>query len=179
MIQSDGRIDVRYNNASKPKFAPFAQMGGEDYRFTMQNELDLVCHACQAPWPQLAKIGGAIVNIGSFTGIQGARALPQAAHAAAKGVVIALTRQLTAEGVAVGVRVNCASPVVMAIPPVLVMFEQCGENAPVAPVLKRTIDGKPGDPLAVTYAGLHRASDETKWVTGSHHVADDGAHAVM
>ena len=132
-IERHGRIDVLYNNASMPKFAPFAQMSGEDYRFTIQNELDLVWHACQSAWPHLAAVGGAIVNIGSGAGIQGARALPQAAHAAAKGAVIALTRQLAAEGVAVGVRVNCVSPGVMATPPVLAMFEEFGEERTCRP----------------------------------------------
>ena len=178
-IERHGRIDVLYNNASMPKFAPFAQMSGEDYRFTIHNELDLVWHACQSAWPHLAAVGGAIVNIGSGAGIQGARALPQAAHAAAKGAVIALTRQLAAEGVAVSVRVNCVSPGVMATPPVLAMFEEFGESAPVAPIIERTIDGKPGDPLAVAYAGLYLASDEAKWVTGSNLVVDGGASAMM
>ena len=178
-IERHGRIDVLYNNASMPKFASFAQMGDEEYRFTIQNELDLVWHACQSAWPHLAAVGGAIVNIGSGAGIQGARALPQAAHAAAKGAVIALTRQLAAEGVAVGVRVNCVSPGVMATPPVLAMFEEFGENAPVAPIVERTIDGKPGDPLAVAYAGLYLASEEAKWVTGSHLIVDGGASAMM
>jgi meso-butanediol dehydrogenase/(S,S)-butanediol dehydrogenase/diacetyl reductase len=86
-------------------------------------------------------------------------------------------RQLAAEGVAVGVRVSCVSPGVMATPPVLAMFEEFGENAPVAPILERTSYGKPGDPLAVAYAGLYLASDEANWVTGSHLVVDGGAHA--
>ena len=85
-----------------PRFAPFAEQSDEDYLFTIQNELHLVWRACQIAWPYLAQVGGAIVNIGSVAGIAGARALPQAAHAAAKGGVLALTRQLAAEGVAVG-----------------------------------------------------------------------------
>lgn len=174
-----GRIDVLYNNASLPRFAPFAQMSDDDYLFTIQNELHLVWHACQSAWPHLAAVGGTIVNIGSGAGIQGARALPQAAHSAAKGAVIALTRQLAAEGIAVGVRVNCVSPGVMATPPVLAMFEELGDKAPVNPIIERTIDGKPGDPLAVAYAGLYLASDEAKWVTGSHLVVDGGASATM
>jgi meso-butanediol dehydrogenase/(S,S)-butanediol dehydrogenase/diacetyl reductase len=178
-VERFGKVDVLYNNASMPKFAPFAQMSGEDYRFTIQNELDLVWHACQSAWPHLAKSGGAIVNIGSVAGVQGARALPQAAHAAAKGAVIALTKQLAAEGIAVGVRVNCVSPGVMATPPILAMYAELGDEAPVAPIVERTISGKPGDPLAVAYAGLYFASDEAKWVTGSHLVVDGGAHAVM
>lgn len=178
-VERFGRVDVLYNNASMPKFAPFTQMSGEDYRFTIQNELDLVWHACQSAWPHLAKSGGAIVNIGSVAGVQGARALPQAAHAAAKGAVIAVTKQLAAEGIAVGVRVNCVSPGVMATPPILAMYAELGDRAPVAPIVERTISGKPGDPLAVAYAGLYFASDEAKWVTGSHLVVDGGAHAVM
>ncbi|MCG2621979.1 SDR family oxidoreductase [Arthrobacter sp. I2-34] len=173
------RIDVLYNNASLPRFAPFAQTSDDDYQFTIQNELHLVWHACQAAWPHLAAAGGAIVNIGSGAGVQGARALPQAAHAAAKGAVIALTRQLAAEGIAAGIRVNCLSPGVMATPPVLAMFDEFGEDAPVAPIFERTIDGKPGDPLAVAYAGLYLASDEAKWVTGAHLVVDGGASAIM
>lgn len=174
-----GRVDVLYNNASAPRFAPFAQMRDEDYRFTIQNELDLVWRACQSAWPHLVASGGAIVNIGSGAGIQGARALPQAAHAAAKGAVIALTRQLAAEGIADGIRVNSVSPGVMATPPVLAMFEKFGDHAPVQPIVERTIDGKPGDPLAVAYAGLYLSSDEAKWVTGTNLVVDGGASAIM
>ena len=45
--------------------------------------------------------------------------------------------------------------------------------------LERTIDGRPGEPSAVAYAGLYLASDEAKWVTGSNIVVDGGAHAYM
>lgn len=174
-----GRIDVLYNNASLPRFAPFGLMSDEDYRFTLRNELDLVWLASQVAWPHLAMTGGAIVNIGSGAGLQGVRSLPQAAHAAAKGAVIALTRQLAAEGVAVGVRVNSVSPGVMATPPVLAMLEEFGERAPMMPVIERTIDGRPGDPIAVAYAGLYLASDEAKWVTGVNLNVDGGASALM
>lgn len=174
-----GRIDVLYNNASLPRFGPFAVQSDADYVFTIQNELDLVWRACQVAWPHLAKSHGAIVNIGSGAGIQGARALPQAAHAAAKGAVLALTRQLAAEGVAVGVRVNSVSPGVMNTPPIQAMYRELGEKAPVAPIVERTITGQPGDPIAVSYAGLYLASDEAKWVTGINIVVDGGASSFM
>lgn len=177
--EKHGRIDVLYNNASHPKFGPFADQPEEDYDYTIQNELDLVWHACQLAWPHLVKSGGAIVNIASVAGLQGARDLPQAAHAATKGAVLGLTRQLAAEGVAAGVRVNSVCPGVMATPPILEMIEQHGEHAPVSSILERTITGKPGDPLAVAYAGLYLASDEAKWVTGTNIVVDGGAHAIM
>ena len=178
-VLEHGRIDVLYNNASMPRFAPFAQQSDEDYLFTIDNELHLVWRACQVAWPHLAEARGAIVNIASVAGIAGARALPQAAHSAAKGAVLALTRQLAAEGIAVGVRVNSVSPGVMGTPPVLAMYDDLGTSAPVAPIVERTISGKPGDPMAVAYAGLYLASDEAAWVTGTNIVVDGGAHAIM
>ncbi|RRJ85730.1 SDR family oxidoreductase [Gulosibacter macacae] len=174
-----GRIDVLYNNASMPKFGPFADQPVEDYDFTIRNELDLVWHACQLAWPHLAAVRGAIVNIASVAGLQGARALPQAAHAAAKGGVLALTRQLAAEGVAAGIRVNSVCPGVMGTPPILRMYEELGDAAPVASIVERTIDGRPGDPKAVAWAGLYLASDEATWVTGANIVVDGGAGAYM
>jgi meso-butanediol dehydrogenase/(S,S)-butanediol dehydrogenase/diacetyl reductase len=178
-VARHGRIDVLYNNASMPRFAPFAEQSDEDYLFTIDNELHLVWRACQVAWPLLAEVGGAIVNIGSGAGLAGVRTLPQAAHAAAKGAVLALTRQLAAEGIAVGIRVNSVSPGVMATPPVLAMYEQMGADAPVAPVVERTITARPGDPMAVAYAGLYLASDEAAWVTGANIVVDGGASAIM
>ena len=174
-----GRIDVLYNNASMPRFAPFAKQSDADYVFTIENELHLVWRACHVAWPHLTRSRGAIVNIGSVAGIEGARALPQAAHAAAKGGVLALTRQLAAEGIAVGIRVNSVSPGVMGTPPILAMYEELGEGAPVAPIVERTISGKPGDPIAVAYAGLYLASEEASWVTGTDIVVDGGAHSIM
>jgi len=173
------RIDVLYNNASAPRFAPFGVQSEVDYRFTIRNELDVVWHACQAAWPYLVASRGAIVNIGSGAGLQGARTLPQAAHAAAKGAVMALTRQLAAEGIAVGIRVNSVSPGVMDTPPIRTMYAELGDKAPVAPIVARTLDGKPGDPMAVAFAGLYLASDEARWVTGANIVVDGGASATM
>lgn len=174
-----GRIDVLYNNASAPRFAPFAEQRPEDYEFTIRNELDVVWHASQLAWPHLERSRGAIVNIGSGAALQGARALPQAAHAAAKGAVVALTRQLAAEGIAVGIRVNSVSPGVIGTPPIQAMYRELGDDAPVAPIVARTIDGRPGDPLAVAYAGLYLASDEAAWVTGTNISVDGGASSTM
>ena len=93
--------------------------------------------------------------------------------------MLALTRQLAAEGIAVGIRVNSVSPGVMGTPPILAMYEELGASAPVAPIVERTITGRPGDPIAVAYAGLYLASDEAAWVTGTDIVVDGGAHSIM
>ena len=50
------------------------------------------------------------VLVGSTAGLTGSLTLMRAAHTATKGGVIALTRQLAAEGAWFGIRVNCISP---------------------------------------------------------------------
>ena len=97
---------------------------------------------------------------------QGARALPQAAHAAAKGAVIALTRQLAAEGVAVGIRVNCVSPASWRRR----RYSRCSRSSARTHRSPRSSSARStasrGTRCAVAYAGLYLASDEAKWVTG-------------
>jgi meso-butanediol dehydrogenase / (S,S)-butanediol dehydrogenase / diacetyl reductase len=169
-------IDVLYNNASRPRYAPFAEMSDGDYRFTLEHELTLVWYCCQAAWPHLvARGGGAIVNVGSIAGMLGAPGFPMAAHAATKGAVIALTRQLAAEGAAHGIRVNTISPGVINSPPVKRMARELGDAAPFTGLICNTITGAPGEPEDVAYAALYLACEESRWVTGTNLVVDGGA----
>jgi NAD(P)-dependent dehydrogenase (short-subunit alcohol dehydrogenase family) len=177
-VNAHGGIDVLYNNASLPRFGPFPEMSSEDYSYTVRNELDVVWYPAQAAWPQLvARGGGAIVNIGSIAGVVGLRDMPQSAHAATKGAVIGLTAQMAAEGAAVGIRVNCISPGVINSPPVQEILAV--ENSPLRPVIGATALGRPGEPEDIVYAALYLASDEAKWVTGTHLVVDGGASVLI
>jgi NAD(P)-dependent dehydrogenase (short-subunit alcohol dehydrogenase family) len=174
-----GGVDVLYNNASLPRFAPFQEMTPEDYRFTVRNELDVLWYPSQAVWPYLIERGGgAIVNIASIAAIIGLRDLPQSAHAATKGAVIGLTAQMAAEGAAVGIRVNCISPGVINSPPVQEILA-VGEQSPLRPVIKATALGRPGEPEDIVYAALYLASDEARWVTGTHLVVDGGSSVLI
>ena len=89
----------------------------DSYAITIRNELGTTWHSTQAAWPHLISPGGgAVLMCGSITGINGSRDLLQAALVAAKGAVMALTRQLAAEGAAHGIRVNSVSPGLIATP---------------------------------------------------------------
>jgi NAD(P)-dependent dehydrogenase (short-subunit alcohol dehydrogenase family) len=177
-LETFGRVDCLYNNASLPRFAPFGQMSVEDYEFTLRNEIDLVWHPSQAAWAHLADSpSGNIVNIGSIAGIVGLRRMPEAAHALTKGAIIGLTAQLAAEGASVGIRVNCISPGTINSPPVQEIMKQ--PDSPLLDMVATTASGKLGEPEDIVYAALYFASDEAKWTTGAHLVVDGGSSVLI
>jgi meso-butanediol dehydrogenase/(S,S)-butanediol dehydrogenase/diacetyl reductase len=174
-----GRIDILYNNASKPEFAPFPEMTLEAYRFTVANEIDLVWHVCQAAWPHLRESGGVILNTASIAGIIGTRDLMQSAHVLTKGAIISFTRQLAAEGAAHGIRANSVSPGVIASPPVQAQLDLLGNEAPMMSMIRTTAGGAAGQPQDIAYAALYLVSDEARFVTGENLVVDGGATVLL
>jgi meso-butanediol dehydrogenase/(S,S)-butanediol dehydrogenase/diacetyl reductase len=173
-VEAFGGIDILYNNASVPKFGPVGAMPDEDWDFTLRNELDLVWHCCGAAWPHLVERDGAsIVNVASVAALVGDRGMPEGAHAATKGAVIALTRQLAAEGAAVGIRANCISPGVVRGPVTEEMLG-LGDQNPLKALLDTTAWGRAAEPEEIVHAALFLASDEASYVTGVNLPVDAG-----
>jgi NAD(P)-dependent dehydrogenase (short-subunit alcohol dehydrogenase family) len=169
-----GGIDVLYNNAAGAGFAPFAEMSLELWRHVIRVELDIVFHTTQPAWRHLRATGNSsIINTASMSGLRGIAPLGQAAHSAAKGGVIALTRTLAAEGAPDGIRANTISPGFVKSPATdkfvgdeLRAF-QMGMH-----LIRRPGLGEDIAPLAV-----YLASDESVWVTGQNYSIDGGVTA--
>jgi meso-butanediol dehydrogenase / (S,S)-butanediol dehydrogenase / diacetyl reductase len=169
-----GGIDILYNNASTQRFAPIEELSSDDWDFTIRNELNLVFYTCKAAWPHLIRRGGgSILNIGSIAGIRGVEFMAQNAHGAAKGGVIALTRQLVAEGGRYNIRANVISPGLIETPNTRRLidnpfpaFREMYERMPL---------GRHGRPEDIVNAALFLVSDQASWINGAHLVIDGGS----
>lgn len=170
-VAKAGRLDILYNNASAVQFAPMSGMTQEIWSFTIRNELDIIYHVTRAAWPHFEAQGhGVILSTASISGHRGSQGIGAAAHAAAKGGVIALTKQFAAEGARIGVRANCISPGAVITP---------GLVAALSPEQRTHLDqahpiGRAGRPEDIAYCALYLVSDEANWVTASDFVVDGG-----
>lgn len=165
-----GGVDVLYNNAAIPVFAFLDDLTAEQWRSTMTNELDNVFYVTSAAWPHLKTGGGAIISTASVAAESGDGHLGLAAHAAAKAGVIALTRQLAAEGAPFGIRANSISPGFVNSPRVSHMPAELRAYMSET----RTMLRRGAEPLEVAYLALYLASDESRFVTGSNFHIDGG-----
>jgi NAD(P)-dependent dehydrogenase (short-subunit alcohol dehydrogenase family) len=166
-----GRVDVLYNNASAARMAPVADLSVEDWRFTIRNELDLVFFVTKYAWPHLAASGGVIINTASVAGWVGSNMAPTVAHAATKGGVIALTRQLAVEGAPHGIRAVSISPGTVATPATAELFADPGVQQAMAAV---NLVPRAGQPEEVVAVAAFLASDEASFVTGADWIVDGG-----
>ncbi len=168
-----GGIDVVYNNASAPRVGPFDEVSWDDWRFTLHNELDLIFTVTHAAWPHLiARGGGAIVNTASVSAHRGATFIEQAAHGAAKGGVLAITRHLAASGARHGIRANSISPGLIVTPQIEPFLDEPGH--PVHEMLRSHPLGRLGSPDDVARVALFLASDDAAYLNAVDIIIDGG-----
>ena len=172
-----GGIDVLYNNASAPRVGPFEDMTWEDWRFTQRNELDRIFTVTRAAWPHLiARGGGVIVNTASVSAYRGAAFIEQAAHGAAKGGVLAITRHLAASGARHGIRANSISPGLIVTPQISDFLDAPGH--PVHEMLRTHPLGRLGQPEDVARVALFLASDDASYLNAVDIVVDGGQSVI-
>ncbi|TWB87740.1 NAD(P)-dependent dehydrogenase (short-subunit alcohol dehydrogenase family) [Bradyrhizobium macuxiense] len=172
-VRKHGRVDVLYNNAASVRMAPFSEMTAQQWQETLRCELDVVFFPTKAVWPHMvAQQGGSIINIASVAGMLGGEGTGASAHAAGKGGVIALTRQLATEGAPHWIRVNSIAPGPILTENIRPRYEadmRLRAQFDDTPALART-----GCPIDVAYAGLFLASDEALYITGVNLPVDGG-----
>ena len=173
-----GGIDVVHNNAGATRFSPIAETSYADWSFVVCNELDIVFLVTKAAWPHLiARGGGRVLLVGSTAGITGSLTNHRIAHTATKGGVVAMTRQLAAEGAAHGIRANCISPGMIRTP--ATERDLLAPDHPLRTIAHAIPLGRIGTPEEVARCALFLASDEASYVTGANLVVDGGWSAVL
>lgn len=103
-----GRIDALVNNAGMADFGPIEETDFARWRAVMATNLDGVFLMSQAALPALKQTRGAIVNIGSISGLRASTL--RVAYGTSKAAVIHLTKQQAAEMGEFGIRANCVCP---------------------------------------------------------------------
>jgi meso-butanediol dehydrogenase / (S,S)-butanediol dehydrogenase / diacetyl reductase len=177
-VQQHGRIDVLYNNAGATRFDRIEDESYEDWQFTLRNELDVVFLATKHAWPYLKQCGGSVILVGSTAGLTGSMTLMRSAHTVTKGGVIALTRQLAAEGAWCGIRVNCISPGMVMTPATQDDIFGNPEH-PMYRVREHIPLGRIGTPDDIAPCAVFLASDESSYMTGANLVIDGGWSVVL
>lgn len=168
--QRHGKIDVVHNNAFMVEVARAGQTSEASWDRQIAVDLSAVYHSVRAFISGLQQTKGCIVNTASVHALMGFPGHP--AYAAAKGGMVALTRQLAVD-YGPDVRVN-------AVLPGCVMthawdkVDQAGFDANVA----RTTAGRIGEPEEVAAAVAFLASDEASYITGTSLVVDGGMTAL-
>lgn len=103
-----GRIDALVNNAGVADFGPIEETTFARWQSVMRTNLDGVFLCSQAVIPALRQSRGAIVNIGSISGLRASTL--RVAYGTSKAAVIHMTKQQAVELGEYGIRVNCVSP---------------------------------------------------------------------
>jgi NAD(P)-dependent dehydrogenase (short-subunit alcohol dehydrogenase family) len=103
-----GRLDVLVNNAAYQQHQKtLGEITDEQLETTFKTNIFGYFYMARAALKYL-KPGGAIVNCGSITGLEGSKELLD--YSATKGAIHAFTKSLAQNLVEKGIRVNCVSP---------------------------------------------------------------------
>jgi len=174
-VTSYGGFDILYNNAGTAWIARMEEMTDKIWHDTIRSELDTVYQVSKAAWPHLvARGGGSIINVGSVSGKIGSETVTGVAHSASKGAVIAMTRQLAAEGGQHGIRANTISPGLIRTP----QTEWAISSSALDGILRQVMIKRIGTPDDIVSCALYLASDEASWVTGADFAVDGGTSAL-
>lgn len=113
-VEEFGGLDVLVNNAGASFMANFEGISENGWKTIVDINLHGTYHCSQVAGEQMREQGGAIVNLASVAGTEGA---PYMSHyAAAKAAVVNLTQTLAFEWASDDVRVNCIAPGFVATP---------------------------------------------------------------
>jgi NAD(P)-dependent dehydrogenase (short-subunit alcohol dehydrogenase family) len=169
-----GRIDVLFNNAAivHERDQSILETDLEAWQKVQDVDLKSVFLCCKYGIPHLLESGGgSVINTASFVAVMGS-ATSEISYTAAKGGVLALSRELGVEFARRGVRVNALCPGPVSTPLLEELFAKDPEQA--ARRLIHVPIGRFAHPREIAQGALFLASDDSSYVTASTFLVDGG-----
>lgn len=170
-----GRIDVLHNNVGIVETGGPVEASEDSWDRVVAVNQTSVFLTCKHVIPHmLEQKGGSIVNIGSIAGIRWI-GFPYLAYSATKAALLAMTSNMAVQYAANGIRVNCVLPGLMNTPlirePLVKTYggdldEMISKRDQSVPM------GRMGDGWDTAHAALFLASDEARYISGTHLVVD-------
>jgi 3-oxoacyl-[acyl-carrier protein] reductase len=170
-----GRIDCVLNAAGYVQFAPIEELSLDDWNRMLAVHLTGTFLVCRETLPLVREASGSIVNLASVTALVARPML--AAYSAAKGGIIAFSRQLALDAGGRGVRVNVVAPGSVRTPLTADVYgaTQADTGRFVPP---SSIQARISEPEEIAASVCFLLSDEASFFTGAVLVPDGGATAV-
>jgi gluconate 5-dehydrogenase len=172
-----GALDILVNNAGVSWSSPAEEMPFDKWRMVIETNLTgAFLFSQEAARVMIPRQTGVIVNIASIAGLKGAMpsGLHNAAYAASKGGLLALTRELAAKWAQYGIRVNAISPGFFPSRMTEKVIETKGEAEMSKAIPMRRL-GRAGELKGVA---LFLAASASSYITGQNIVVDGGRTAV-
>ena len=170
--QWHGRLDVLVNNAGIASHGCTEQYPDQAWRDVMAVNLDAVFRCCRAALPIMREQGrGAVLNVGSMSGLVSNVPQQQVAYNASKAAVHMLTKSLASEVAGQGIRVNAVAPGYIETD----LSRGGMENeAWFCKWMEMTPVGRVGQPEEVAAVAVFLCSAAASYVTGEVVVVDGG-----
>jgi NAD(P)-dependent dehydrogenase (short-subunit alcohol dehydrogenase family) len=170
--QAHGRIDILVTSAGVVSHKPTSEVTEADWRFVLDTNLDGTFWCVREAVKQMERTHtrGAIVTIGSMSGLIVNFPQMQASYNASKAAVHSLTASLAAEYAETGIRINSVAPGY-----ILTDLTKSGVSPDWLNLwASRTPIKRMGNPDEIASLVCFLASDAASFMTGATVVADGG-----
>jgi NAD(P)-dependent dehydrogenase (short-subunit alcohol dehydrogenase family) len=176
-IESLGGLDCLVNNSGITFNKPFLKITPEQYETVFNVNIRAQFFLTQQVVDHMLGKGGAILNLTSIHGVQGAP--EHAVYAATKGAIIAFTRTLGIELAHKGIRVNAIAPGWVMVENHRKIFPGYTDEGALEGAKNSVPLGRPGFPTDIAKLALFLCSEDAEYIVGQTIIADGGTTSLM